>query len=115
VKATRAVTLAAGLWTVASTATAGEPFDGRWAADPQACAGEIDGAARLIVTSLTLRWREAACVIRRSYRMGDAWNIGARCYADGASANVPIRLELRGGRLLFDWAGAPAEELKRCP
>jgi hypothetical protein len=100
---------------VIAPAAAGEPFDGRWAADAQACTGESDATARLVVTSLTLRWREAACVIRRSYRLGDAWNIGARCIADGASANVPIRLELRGGRLLLDWAGTPAEELKRCP
>jgi hypothetical protein len=112
----RAVTLAAGIVVLAATAATAEgPFDGRWAADPQACVGEGDGVARLVVTSLTLRWREAACVVRRSYRVGDAWNIGARCIADGASANVPIRLELRGGRLLLAWAGAPAEELKRCP
>jgi hypothetical protein len=93
------------------------PFDGRWAADPQACAGGKGTASVLLVNSmsLSLRWREAACVIGRSYRVGDAWNIGARCWADGATANVPIRLDVRGDRLSLDWGGAPAQELRRCP
>jgi hypothetical protein len=69
----------------------------------------------LSVSPLVLHWRDATCVIQRSYLLRDAWNIGARCVADGAAANVPIRLELRGERLLLDWAGAPAQELKRCP
>ncbi len=58
----------------------------------------------LVVNSLSLRWREAACAIRTSYRVRDAWHIGARCWADGASANVPIKLELRGEQLVLDWA-----------
>ena len=93
------------------------PFDGRWAADPQACANGYGAAPMLVVNSLSLslRWREAACVIGRSYRVGDAWNIGARCWSDGATANLPIRLDLRGDRLSLDWGGAPAQELRRCP
>jgi hypothetical protein len=47
--------------------------------------------------------------------VGDAWNIGARCWSDGATANLPIRLDLRGDRLSLDWGGAPAQELRRCP
>jgi hypothetical protein len=96
-------------------ACAGGPFDGRWAADAQSCASEIEATSVLVVNSLWLRWREAACAIKTSYRVRDAWHIGARCRAGGASANVPIKLETRGQRLVLDWAGAPAEELRRCP
>ena len=99
----------------ATPAVAGEPFDGRWANDAQVCTSEAAAMPLLVVNSLSLRWREAACAIRTSYRVRDAWHIGARCWADGVSANVPIKLELRGERLVLDWAGAPAEELKRCP
>jgi hypothetical protein len=92
---------------LAGAASAAEPFDGRW--------GACEAGPTLLVTSLSLRWRDAACAIRRSYLVGDAWHIGARCLAEGVAADIPIRLELRGGRLLLDWAGAPPEELRRCP
>jgi hypothetical protein len=54
-------------------------------------------------------------VVRSSYRVRDSWYISARCIADGATASVPITLTLRGERLQLDWAGAPAEELRRSP
>lgn len=96
-------------------ASAAGPFEGRWGIDAQACEGEARVGARLVVDALSLRWREAACVVRSSYRVRDSWYISARCFADGATASVPITLTLRGERLQLDWAGAPAEELKRCP
>ena len=96
-------------------ALAGGPFDGRWAADTQACSSEKPEKPLLVVNSLSLRWRDAACTIRNSYRVRDTWHIGARCWAGGATGNVPIKLELRGDRLVLDWAGAPVEELRRCP
>jgi hypothetical protein len=40
---------------------------------------------------LSLRWRDAACTIRNSYRVRDAWHIGARCWAGGATGNVPVK------------------------
>lgn len=108
--------LVMGCWIAMTTSVrATEPFDGRWAADTRACGGEKTDMPLLIVNSLSLRWREAACSVKNSYRVRDTWHIGARCWAGGATANVPIKLELRGGRLVLDWAGAPAEELKRCP
>ena len=107
--------LAACALAVATPAWANGPFDGRWAADVQACRSEKAGTPLLIVNSLSLRWRDAACTIRNSYRVRDAWHIGARCWAGGATGKVPIKLELRGERLLLDWSGAPTEELKRCP
>ena len=110
-----ALVLAIGVLAVIKPAHAADTFEGRWAADAQACASETDAMPRLVVNSLSLRWREAACAIQRSYRVGDAWHIGARCWSDGATANVPIKLELRGERLVLDWAGTPAQELRRCP
>ena len=94
---------------------AGEPFNGRWASDLQACVGASAPASPVVVNSLSLQWREAACVVRTSYRVRDAWHIGARCWGEGAISNVPITLRRRGDQLLLDWAVAPAEQLWRCP
>jgi hypothetical protein len=115
VRAVAVIALAAGALAVAVSARAGAPFDGRWASEAGACSSENEAAPVLVVSPFLLRWRAAACVIGRSYLVGDAWNIGARCVADGATANVPIKLEVRGERLLLDWAGAPTQELRRCP
>jgi hypothetical protein len=99
-----------------TAASAAGPFEGRWGGDAQACESENGGTPRLVVETLSLlRWREASCAVRTSYRVGDAWHIAARCWADGATANVPITLQLRGASLVLDWAGAPAQELRRCP
>ena len=96
-------------------ASAAEPFDGRWAAEAQACIGERGVASPIVVNSLSLQWRDAACVVRTSYRVRGAWHIGARCWGEGVVSNVPITLRMRGEQLLLAWAGAPAEELRRCP
>ena len=111
--AVRAAALAACVCAAAVPARAGEPFDGRWAADARACANET-AAASLRVNSLSLQWGDAACLVRTSYRVRDAWHIGARCWGEGAISSVPITLRMRGERLLIGWAGAPAEELRRC-
>jgi hypothetical protein len=111
----RQVILATCVVLVVSPTRAAEPFDGRWAADVSACASESHAASPLIVTSQALRWREAACAIRTSYRVKDAWHIGARCWAEGATSDVPIKLRMRGARLVLDWGGARPEELQRCP
>ena len=99
-----------------ATATAADaPFDGRWAADPQACSGNGAAMPLLVVNALSLLWRDAACAVRSSYRVGGAWHIGARCWSDGGASDVPIKLELRGDRLVLDWASMSGEELRRCP
>jgi hypothetical protein len=91
------------------TAAAGT-FEGRWAAKAGSCAEDVD----LVVSPRMLRWRETACVIRTSYLVRKAWHIGARCWAEGVSAEIPIKLQLRDDRLVFDWASAPQKELQRC-
>jgi hypothetical protein len=99
----------------AASARAAEPFDGRWAANARACASESAAASLLRVNSLSLQWGDAACLVRTSYRVRDAWHIGARCWGEGAISSVPITLRMRGEHLLLAWSGAPAEELWRCP
>jgi hypothetical protein len=115
VTARAAFAVAVAVLAFAVPARAGAPFDGRWAANVQACEGKNGATPLLVVNSLSLRWRDAACTIRNSYRVRDAWHIGARCWAGGATGNVPIKLEMRGDRLMLDWAGGPVEELWRCP
>ena len=98
-----------------SPALAAQPFDGRWVADLSACAAEGRAISPLVVTSRSLTWTGAACMVGTSYRVGDAWHIGARCWGEGAISNVPIKLTIRGERLVLDWARARPEELRRCP
>jgi hypothetical protein len=96
----------------ASPAAAAEPFDGRWAADASACAGAHSGP--LVVTSQSLSWPGAVCVVGSSYRVRDAWHIAARCVGEGMVSNVAIKLTMRGERLVLDWPRARPEELRRC-
>jgi hypothetical protein len=112
--AVRAAALAACFCAAVASACAAESFDGRWAADARACASESAAASLLLVNSLSLQWGDAACLVRTSYRVRDAWHIGARCWGEGAISSVPITLRMRGEHLLLGWGGAPAEELWRC-
>jgi hypothetical protein len=90
-------------------------FTGRWALDVQSCRDELAAGSLLVVTPFSLRWREAACVVRSSYLVRDAWHVGARCWADGATGNVAIRLRRQKEQLVLDWSGAPSQTLRRCP
>jgi hypothetical protein len=106
---------AARAFALAAPALAAEPFDGRWAPAAQVCSSESGAAQVVVVDSRALRWHDAACTVATSYRVGDAWHIGARCWGEGAISSIPITLRVQGGRLLLDWPGARAEELARCP
>ena len=112
--AMKASVLTACALAVAAPAWTAETADGRWAADARACR-DAQGPGPLVVTALSLRWRDAICVVRTSYLVRDIRHIGAQCWTDGATGNVPIKLRLRGQRLVLDWPGAPPEELRRCP
>jgi hypothetical protein len=98
-----------------TAASAAERFEGRWAADAGACGPDRPAAALLVVEALSLRWRQAACAVRRSYRVRDAWHIDARCLENGLASDVPIKLELHGKRLVVSWPPAPAQVLNPCP
>ena len=106
----RAVAAACALL-VAAPALAQTSFYGRWARDQAACSA--DGImAPFAVTALTLQWPDTVCAVRRSYRVGDSWHIGAHC-PDTAS-DVPVTLQLERDRLRVLWGGATAE-FRRCP
>ena len=107
--------LAAWALAIAAPTRAAEPFDGRWAADVQACTDEGAASSPLVVGPLALTWRDGVCVVRTSYRVRDAWHIGARCWGEGTISNVPITLRMRGEELVLDWPRARAESLRRCP
>ncbi len=79
------------------------------------CRNEPGSGPVLVVTPLSLRWREAACVVRTSYLVRDTRHIDARCWADGAAGNVAIKLQKQREQLVLDWSGAPPEVLWRCP
>jgi hypothetical protein len=95
---------------LATPALAAGTFYGRWAIDPAACTHNgITGP--FVVSAQSLQWPDTACRIRTSYRVGDAWHIGARC--PDAASDVPIRLQLRADRLVVDWSGR-STEFRRC-
>jgi hypothetical protein len=100
---------------LATQAIAVECLEGRWAAQLEACSATNAAVPLLVVEALSLRWREATCEVRTSYRVRDAWHIAARCLADEVARDVPIKLEFRGRRLVLDWPGAPAQLLHPCP
>ena len=99
---------------VSGPALAQGSFYGRWARDQAACSA--DGImAPFAVTALTLQWPDTVCAVRRSYRVGDSWHIGAHCVGEGMASNVAIRLTMRGERLILQWPRSRPEELRRCP
>jgi hypothetical protein len=114
VTATRWLVMAACAMSAASAASAAEPFDGRWVADLSSCKGAGTAAGPLVVTSQSLTWPGAVCMVGSSYRVGDAWHIGARCFGEGVVSSVAIKLTVRGERLILEWARTRPEELQRC-
>jgi hypothetical protein len=114
VTVTRLSVLMASAWLALSPALAAEPFDGRWAIEPSACTGTVAGWP-LVVTSQSLTWPGAICLVGSSYRVRDAWHIAARCWGEGTLSNVAIKLTMRAERLILDWPRARPEELRRCP
>jgi hypothetical protein len=105
---------AAGLMLTATAASAAEPWIGRWAADVGSCSG-AGGIGPLLVTQNAIEWPAARCTVQRSYKVGNAWYVSGRCSGDGVVSMVPMRLQMRGDRLVFDWGRARPEELRRCP
>jgi hypothetical protein len=111
-----AIPLAVVAWVLLiGPAVAAAPFDGRWAADVSRCADDWLWASPVTVTSLSLSWPGTYCTVGTSYLVRDAWHVSARCWGEGAVSNVPIKLQMRGDRLVFEWARARPEELRRCP
>jgi hypothetical protein len=111
----RPVTLAACLLLLVTPVWAAGPFDGRWAVDAGACNSESPWVSPVIVTALSVSWPGAFCAAGTSYLVRDVWHLSARCWGEGAISNVPMKLQLRGDRLVLEWGRARPEELRRCP
>lgn len=101
--------------TVATPTPAAEPFDGRWALDLSACTDNWALASPVTVTSLAVSWPGAFCAVGTSYLVRDVWHVSARCWGDDIVSNVPIKLQMRGDRLVLHWGSTRPEELRRCP
>jgi hypothetical protein len=94
---------------------AAERMNGRWAADPSACAGPGPAPAVLVVTNDALRWSGDSCRIGRVYRTGDTVYLEARCSGEAGNHSVPVTLHMRGDRMHMRWGHGAIADLRRCP
>ena len=111
--------LAASLMLLGSliVSAAAEPILGRWAIDPQGCKVEGDTAetAPLFVTQNTVKWFVAHCRIGKSYKIGKALHIQARCTGEGERYTIPITLDLvEPNRLVVTWDKSRVKDMMRC-
>lgn len=105
---------------IACMATAGaalaDPLHGRWALDSKACIAEGNSAetAPLTVSDKSIVWFASRCTIRKTYKVGDALHLEARCWTAGTMKDIPVSLVPRGPKLAVTWDRAPAGEMTRC-
>src|SRR5262245_7814827 len=107
--------LTIGFVLATTSAHAADPWIGRWAVDEQSCRGTQNGIWPVLITERALQWPAALCTVNTSYRVGNAWYVSGRCWGEGVVSMIPMRLQMRGERLAFDWGLARTEELRRCP
>jgi hypothetical protein len=93
-----------------SPAFASEPQFGRWAVDPQHCAGDTK-AGPLVVTARSVSLASESCTIGKMYKADRGLYIEGRC---SNGARHPITLEMRGDRLVVRWNAEPPQEMRRC-
>jgi hypothetical protein len=104
-----------GLSTASSQA--GEPVNGRWAADASSCEGfsGLGAHSPLVVTDYAVRWQGDSCRIGRMYKTGDTVHIQALCWGEAGERSIPVSLHPHAGRLSVIWdRGAPGDP-QRCP
>lgn len=108
--------LGVGLALMGAAATS-EPINGRWAIDPEGCKvdGDTSETAPLYVTDKTLKWFVASCRIGKSYKIGNALFIQARCSNEGARHSIAVKLDLVSrDRLAVTWDGSKVKDMRRC-
>lgn len=105
-----------GVLAAAAPELAADPLHGRWAIDPKGCAfsGDTAQTAVLTVDDKTVNWFVARCTIRKTYKIGDALHLEARCWNEGKMKDIPVSLVPRGQKLAVTWDRAPAGEMTRC-
>jgi hypothetical protein len=104
-------------FTLAGAVRAEEPINGRWAIDPRGCRidGDTSETAPLYVTDKTLRWFVADCRIGKSYKIGNALYIQARCSNEGSRSSIPVKLDLVSrDKLAVTWDGSKIKDMRRC-
>ena len=94
----------------ATPAFASEPQFGRWAVDPQHCAGDTK-AGPLVVTPSSVSLAAETCTFGKMYKADRGLYIEGRC---SGGARHPISLEMKGDRLVVRWAAEPPQEMRRC-
>jgi hypothetical protein len=102
---------------IAGPAWAQEPINGRWAIDPEGCKidGDTSETAPLYVTDKTLKWWVADCRVGKSYKVGNALYIQARCSNEGSRHSIAVKLDLVSrDRLAVTWDGSKGKEMQRC-
>jgi hypothetical protein len=115
---TRRIVWAIGGWlALAGCVHAEEPINGRWAIDPEGCKidGDTSETAPLYVTDRTLKWFVASCRVGKSYKVGNALYIQARCSNEGARHSISVKLDLVSrDRLAVTWDGGKVHDMRRC-
>ena len=99
------------------TASADDPFLGRWSIDPANCwtQGNTAATAPLIVTDRTVSWSVSSCTIKKSYRIGEGLYLQAQCSGESRTRVMPIGLYLKGqGRMTVTWDQTHTGEMQRC-
>jgi hypothetical protein len=102
---------------LAGPSHAQEPINGRWAIDPEGCQieGDTTETAPLYVTDKTLKWWVADCRIGKSYKVGNALYIQARCSNEGSRHSISVKLDLVSrDRLAVVWDGSKGKDMRRC-
>ena len=102
---------------LAAPAHSEEPINGRWAIDPQGCQIDSDTSetAPLTITDKTLKWWVASCRVGKSYKVGNALYIQARCSNEGTRSSIPVKLDLVSrDRLAVTWGGGKIHDMRRC-
>ena len=101
----------------ATSSDASDAVNGRWAADPSACAlfGGTAAQSPLIVTDYAVRWFGDSCRIGRMYKTGDTVHIQAFCWGEAGERLIPVSLHPHAGRLSVTWDHGAHGELSRCP
>jgi len=102
---------------LAGPSHAQEPINGRWAIDLEGCQieGDTTETAPLYVTDKTLKWWVADCRIGKSYKVGNALYIQARCSNEGSRHSISVKLDLVSrDRLAVVWDGSKGKDMRRC-
>lgn len=113
----RFILVATVLLTGGGTASANDPFIGRWSIDPSGCAvaGHTAATTPLVLTDHSVSWFASFCTIKKSYRIGEGLYLQAQCSREGKTRVMPIGLHLKGRHLAVTWDQTAAGEMQRCP